>query len=270
MARIYEMMSGHRVEYPDPEPKLQRFLDRVHKVFQARDKTDDDLIALVYGRENPMLEGSNGWVTREVFDNPIYKMLGDLIVRKRIAMDGTDPDRLAAKYTLTVADVAAHKGVSEDAIRKAARESRLQSWVKGGAYFFEPRSIESVPLGTRGPMPKRIEPLSYRVGYDKASNAQLRLRTDPGGNQPDETDKSRPIKQSQTIYDGTVERWRRAAVFAAGSRGKARFFELEPSTEQDKLEFHGFYVRGKFRITRKLNNAKEARKAWDSFGGTRP
>jgi hypothetical protein len=266
MTRVHKTLSGHRVEYPDPDPKLGRFLDRVREAFQDPKKTDDDMIGLIYGRENPLLEATNGMVTREVFENPVYRVLSDLIVQKRVIMDGTDPERIAAKYTLTVADVAARKGVSEDAIRKAVRENRLLSWVKGGSYFFEPRSIEAVPLGTRGPMPKGIEPISYRVGYDKVTNAQLRLRTDPGGNQPEETEKSIPIRQYQTIHHGTVDRWRRAAVFAAGSRGSARFFELEPSSEPDELEFHGFYVRGKFRITRKLNNAREARKAWDSFG----
>ena len=269
MARIYQTLSGHRVEYPEPDLKVQAFLDRVQKVFHDREKTDDDMISLIYGKENPLLDATNGMVTREVFDNPVYAVFSDLIVRKRVAMEGTDPERLAARYTLTVADVAAHKGVSEDAIRKAVRERRLPSWVKGGSYFFEPRAIEGAVLGTRGPMPKGIAPIAYRVGYDEATESQLRLRTDPGGNQPDETDKSTPTSQSRTIYNGTVERWRRAAVFAAGGRGKARFFELEPSTQQESVEFQGFYVRGKFRITRKLNNAKEARKAWESFGRTR-
>jgi hypothetical protein len=223
------------------------------------------MIALVYGRENPLLEASGGMVTREVFENPVYRVLGDLIVRKRVEMDGMDPERLAAKYTLTVADVAAHKGVSEDAIRKAVRENRLPSWVKGGSYFFEQRSIEAVPLGTRGPMPKRIAPISFRVGYDKVTNTQMRLRTDPGGNQPEEVEESGAVMKYRGTYDGTVDRWRRAAVFTAGSRGSARFFELEPSTEPEKLEFHGFYVRGRFRIARKLNSARGARKAWDSF-----
>jgi hypothetical protein len=270
MARVHETISGHRVEYPDPDAKLERFLERAQKVLRDPRKTDDDMIALVYGRENPLLEATNGMVTREVFDNPVYRVLADFVVRKRIEMDDTNPDRLAAKYTLTVSDVAARKGVSEDAIRKAVRENRLPSWVKGGSYFFEPRSIEAVPLGTRGPMPKGIGPLSYRVGYDKATNTQMRLRTDPGGNEPEEANKSGAINQYQTLHEGTVDRWRRAVVFTATSRASARFFELEPSAEAEKLEFRGFYVRGKFRITRKLNNAKEARKAWESFGSSTP
>ena len=268
MARVHETISGHRVEYPDPDAKLERFLERAHKALRDPRKTDDDMIALIYGRENPLLEATNGMVTREVFDNPVYRVLADFVVRKRIEMDDTNPDRLAAKYTLTVSDVAARKGVSEDAIRKAVRENRLPSWVKGGSYFFEPRSIEGVPLGTRGPMPKGIGPLSYRVGYDKAKNTQMRLRTDPAGNEPEGLSGSGAINRYQTLHEGTVDRWRRAAVFTAGSGASARFFELEPSSEAEKLEFRGFYVRGKFRIARKLNNAKEARKAWESFGGS--
>lgn len=264
MPRIYEILEGHRIEYPDPEPKLERFLKRVQAVFDDPRKTDNDMIALIYGRENPLLEATNGMVTREVFDNPLYRVLGDLIVRKRVAMDGTDPERMAAMYTLTVADVAARKGVSEDAIRKAVREGRLSSWVKGGSYFFEARAIEAVPLGTRGPMPKGIEPLAYRIGYDHETKCLLRLRTEPGGKEPEVPDPS--LTKQSKVYDGAVERWRRAAVFTAGNRGSAKFFEIEPSAEEDELAFHGFFVRGKFRVARKLNNPREARKAWDSFG----
>src|SRR5262245_34917156 len=64
-------------------------------------------------------------------------------------------------------------------------------------------------------------------------SAGIGLRTDPGGNQPEEVEESGAVMKYRRTYDGTVDRWRRAAVFTAGSRGSARFFELEPSTEPE-------------------------------------
>jgi hypothetical protein len=113
----------------------------------------------VYGRENPLLEGGlfpgKGTVTREVLENPLYRVLADHLVRKRLALDGVDPKKLAGKFTLTVSDAAARKGVTPSAIRQAIHAGRLVSWVKNREYFLEPRALDSVDLGTPGRKPKR-------------------------------------------------------------------------------------------------------------------
>lgn len=256
--RIHETISGQEIKYPEPEPKLERFLKRVQALVDDRKATEDDLVALVYGQENPILDQTifpeRGAVTREVLDNPVYQVLTDQLARKRMAQTGTDPAKLAAKFTLTVNEAAERKGVSPDAIRKAIRDRRLPSWRKAGEYYLEPRSLDAIELGKRGPIPERISPLEYDAGYSPDLKAFLRLKSADGETPTDAVHNK-----------GSVARWRRAAVLTGGFGG-ARYFEIEPDpSAEEELKFQHYYVRGRFRIARKENNSKAAREAFEAF-----
>lgn len=268
MARIHETLSGQRIEYPDPDAKLDRFLKRVHDIVEDAAATEDTLVALVYGRENPILDHTifpeRGAVTKAVLDSPVYAVLSDLITRKRLQQDGGDAKKLGSKHTLTVSDAAARKGVSEDAIRKAIRERRLPAWKREGGYFLDPRSLDALELGGRGPVGAHVKPLAFRVGYDREHATTFKLVVD-GQPQPQGASEE-PVSQGRTKWDGKVERWRRAAIFT-GVGGKARFFELVPSTSVDAeaVKLDEFFVEGHFMVIRKENSAKAAREAWEAF-----
>lgn len=263
----YTTFSGQVIEYDDPEPKLERFLVRAQAMLNDRKASESDLTALIYSKENPLIDpaafAARAVVTPDVFAKPEYHVLADFIVRKRAQIDGTDPAKVAAKYTLSVAEAAKRKGVTEDGIRRAIRERRLPAWFKDGVPFIEPKTLDAVQLGKRGPI---VSPeLEFQVGYDADAKASFRLFVLPGGNQP-EANADEPVNQGQKIWRGKVAKWRRAAVLTGGF-GKQRFFEIVPSSEDDPeaVEFHGFYVRGKFSIIRKINNPQDARQAWAVF-----
>lgn len=266
----YTTLSGQVIEYADPPPALERFLYRAQALLNDRAAPEDELVALIYGRENPLLDQTlftaRGAVTPEVLAKPEYHILADFLARKRVQVEGKDPARMGAKYTLTVAEAAKRKGVTEDGIRKAIRARRLPAWIKDGEPYLEPKSLDAIELGTRGPVSKATEPLSFRVGFDKGSEASFRLRVAPGGDLPKVDPDESPVNQSKTVHDGEVKRWRKAAVLTGG-HGKLRFFEIVPSSEAspEPLEFHKFFVRGKFMIIRKENNPKRAREAWEAF-----
>jgi hypothetical protein len=59
-------------------------------------------------------------------------------------------------------------------------------------------------------------------------------------------------------------RWRRVALLS-GWKGNLRFFEIEPGDEPAEVEAGNLSVSGKFKIVRKVNNAREAQKAWLEF-----
>lgn len=258
MPPTYETLSGQRVEYTDPDPKLAKFLKRVQALFEDRKATDSDLVALIYGAENPLLAG--GLVTTETLDHPVYQVLADLIVRKRVVQDGVDVERMAKRYTLSVTEAAKLKGVTQDAIRKAARERRLPSWVKDGSYFFEPASLDAVEIGGRGPIAAaRTSALEYRTGYDEGHAAFLKLATQPGGEVV-------PGKEGST---GKIEKWRRVAVLTGGRNGRLRYFEIEPDpNHRGEVGFFNFFVRGGFKEVRRENGAQAAREAWEAFCST--
>lgn len=73
--------------------------------------------------------------------------------------------------------------------------------------------------------------------------------------------------------EAAMVRWRRVAV-RTGRAGATpddawtyRLFvlELDEGAQEQRIEFHGFYVRGKFRIVQKENNARRALDAWKAF-----
>jgi hypothetical protein len=259
MPRIHEALSGHRIEYPDPDPKLDKFLKRAQALVEDKRATENDLVALLYGRENPILDPTlfpeRGAVTADVLKNPVYHVLSDLLARKRANLEGQTAEQLGKRYTLTVAQAAGELGVTEDAINRGIRERRVPSWVKSGQRFLDPRTFPALKLGQRGPIPASTGPLDFNAGYDSEAGVYLRIKTPEG---------ERPADKSHPADDDEIHRWRRVGVLTGG-HGKIRFVVLEPATQEAEIKFHSFYVRGKFRVAGKLNNVKEARKAWESF-----
>jgi hypothetical protein len=255
---IHITISGHDIKYED-SPKLDRFLKRVQAMVDDKKATEDDLIALVYGPDNPILEQhalfpERGAVTKTVLENPVYRVLTDQLARKRFAQTGTDPAKVGAKFTLTVSEAAALKGVTQDAIRKAIRDWRLPSWKQDGEYYLEPKSLEAIELGKRGPMPEHVEPLKYSIGFDSDLNVFMRIKGPSG-----------ELSTNEAEQRGTLSRWRRVAILTGGA-GKLRMVVLEPGDElATPYQFHDYAVRGKFKIVRKVNGSAEARTAWEMF-----
>lgn len=68
-----------------------------------------------------------------------------------------------------------------------------------------------------------------------------------------------------------VPTFRRAAIYMTGRRSEGRklgrllVIEPAPEDEPSEYEFHGFYVRGRFRIVDKINQHSDAHHAWQAF-----
>jgi hypothetical protein len=263
----HHTLTGHVVTYDPPAPEVERFLQRVQALVDDPKATEDDVVSLIYGQENPILDRSlfptRGAVTAAVLANPVYHVLTDLLNRKHLLVTKTPAERVAARFKLSVQEAAELKHVSEDAIRKAAAQNRIPSWKRDGSYFFEPKSLEAAELGTRGPVARATEPLEFSYGYSNADSTFLKVKC--SGDKVEEID---PLKHrgagGVSCLSLTVDRWRRVAVLTGG-RSKLRMFVLVPSTEQNEIPWEGFYVRGKFSIEKKINNPKAAREAWDTF-----
>lgn len=263
MPRIHETISGHRIEYADPPSKLAKLLERLVAMLDDDKVSEDEMIALTYGRDNPLLDQTvfpeRGAVTKEVLEDPTYQVLTDLLTRKSFKVRGVDPAKVAERYTLTVADAATRLGVHETAIRQAIKARRVPSWVKDGRYFLEAKSLDKIRVGSRGPVPASIEPLSYEIGNDAKKHAQLRIRFD---------DREELAELKNRVAGerkrGEQSRWRRCSVLSGAPDGKLRYFVLEPGTKENEIKNADFFVRGKFKIVEKVNNPKRARERWGS------
>jgi excisionase family DNA binding protein len=153
----YTTLSGHQIEY-DAAPKLARFIGELEAMCRSAGETEDAMIARVYSVDNPIMDTQaipgRGAVTAKVLANPAYRVMTDLIFRKRVAEQGVDVEKLAGRYTLSVPQVAERLGVHVSAVRQAIEAGRIGAWVKYGRTYVDPAALASFRLSPRGPKPK--------------------------------------------------------------------------------------------------------------------
>lgn len=154
MKRSYTTVMGHEIRL-DVAPKVAAFLGRMELLAGDRATTEQTMIGVAYSTENPMLDQSpfpgRGGITKEVLADPAYRVMTDLLFRKRIAERKIDIEKIAARYTMTIAEAAAERGVHESAIRQAIASVRLASWYRDGRHYLDPRAVRALEVGTRAP-----------------------------------------------------------------------------------------------------------------------
>jgi excisionase family DNA binding protein len=256
--KTHVAVTGIEIEY-DPDPQTEAFLAEVARRVANPKLKENDIIGFAYGPENPILfQEPNGrsLVTRAVLDNPSYRVLGDLLFRKRIAQFGKTPEQIADSYTLTVTEAAERLGLTPDAVRKQIREHKLSAWKKGDEYFLDPKLLELVQKGAeRGPTSPL---LGLHCAAGKGDKAFFFVKA-PG--------RTEPIghKGNELV---TIRKWRSVGIYSGGD-GRSRFIEIENNPQArespEHVGFREWTVDGPFRVVRKVNNAAEARKAWEAF-----
>jgi len=269
-------LTGHRVELEDPKPDVVAFLERLEGMVADPKATEDDLIAVAYGRDNPILDHSifpaRGAVTAAVLADPAYRVMTDLLFRKRVAQDRVDVETLAAEYTLTVGEAAARLGVHENAVRQAIAAQRLPSWMKGGRHYLHPRSVDAFQLAPRG-LRGQEERLAREAAEAAAADETTWLAVCVGGADGLSLRLApRPVLQDQEkvgrhgVKGRIAAGWQRLAVLTNGDRG-SRLFVIEPApgAEPERIEWGTFYVAGLFRVVERINNTRAARKRFEAW-----
>jgi excisionase family DNA binding protein len=249
----YTTVSGEIIEYA-ATPEVAAFLARVSEATNDPRVGNAELTDLIYGRENPiMVQGvlpNHGMVTREVFENPVYRVLTDHMQRKLVQRGIVAP--APRGQDLTVPEVAKRIGVNESAVRQAIAAGRLTAEKRGGSYFIKPEDLEAFRVTRRGPKPRSV---TLRLGSRQGESCRVRVL---GGELVQTAKKA-------GIIDGTVERFERIAIISGRKEGDDyRAFILEPSAEENELRLGEFFVRGHFVVAQKENNARRARDLWDS------
>jgi excisionase family DNA binding protein len=155
-------LTGHAIEF-EAGGTFRAFLARLHGMLDDARVTDQEMIGVAYGRENPVLDHAffpgRGCVTREVLEDPRYAVVADLLARKNVAVARLSIESLAEQYSLSVAQAAERIGVHESAVRQAIAARRLPSWLKAGRHHLAPSAVDAFALATggkrRGPQPAR-------------------------------------------------------------------------------------------------------------------
>lgn len=77
-------------------------------------------------------------------------------------------------------------------------------------------------------------------------------------------------REGDDVLEATVSAFRRAAVLTTttgAGKQSVRLFVIEPADEEAELLLGELFVRGRFRVVEKVNNARRAEEAWRGFVG---
>lgn len=153
----YTTLAGETVEYRRPEPALAAFLARVVDAAHDPGVTESAMIDLLYGPENPLLDTSiipgRGVVTKAAFEHPVYRVLQDLLGRKRVQVGTLDLAASDARHTVSVTEAAERLGVHPSAVRQALQTGRLAGRKVGGTWLTTEEALASFRVVRRGPRP---------------------------------------------------------------------------------------------------------------------
>jgi|SRR5262245_1936193 len=151
----YTALSGETIRFPDPDPVTADFLARARVAASDLTVSINDMIELVYGPDNPLLDKTilpgRPMVTKAVFVNPVYHVLADLIGVKRVQLGLLDMAAARAAYTLSVPEAAKRLGITPAAVRAAITGKRLGAIYENGQWWLRPESVASYKVSNRGP-----------------------------------------------------------------------------------------------------------------------
>lgn len=263
----YTTTSGEVIEYPAPAADVARYLARVIDAANDPRVTENDLVELVYSKDNPIMNTTlfpgRGAVTKEVFANPVYHVMHDLLFSKRLLVEHGERTGAVVRG-LSVTEAAEQLGMSPSAVRQAVRRGDLEATKVRGAHSIDPASIVTY----RGRV-KRRGPRG--AGAPDELGPALRIRT---GNEPEHSfrvkalgveviEKTR-LENGGRMTTAVVPSFERAAVVFSGKEMN-RMFVLEPADELDSFDFGSFRIEGRYRVVEKINGGASAAKAWKTF-----
>lgn len=249
----YTTINGETLTYEAPGGALAAFLERVQAAANEPTVSENDMIALIYGRENPLLDHAmlpgRSMVTAAAFERPEYRVMTDLLGRKRIALGLLDVEKARARYTLSPAEAAERLGIHVSAVRQAIANHRLAAWFEDGRAYLDPLSVDSFQLARRGPSPR----LEIRSG--SAPGFSFRFKA------PTQLEDS---KKEGAYRTGVLPQWKSVAILF-GTDADYRFFSLEPGGKEQEIQAGGCYVRGRFTVVERINNPRKAQEAFAAF-----
>lgn len=254
---VHTATTGERIEYT-ASPPLADFFARAR--IAAADPTVGiaAMVELLYGEENPLLTRGvlpgRGYVTREVLEDPAYRVMLDLLDQKRVQARTLDPGAAVEAHTVSVADAAKQLGISGSAVRQAIAAGRLPAVKISGQHWMQPAAIASYRVTRRGPPPAEARAPALRVTVGTEGNGVLQVRHDGVMDS---------VQGTAGVAIGEITGWTWCVVkLARKDRGSMRLLFLEPGQEAAELTLGSLSVRGRFRVARRVNNAKAAAEAW--------
>lgn len=267
MRTTHTLLSGEQIEY-EAAPELADFFARAAVAAHDPTVSVGQMVELLYGEENPLLVKGvfpgRGFVTPEVLTNPAYRVMLDLLDQKRVQAGALNLEAARANHhahSMSVPDAAAQLGISPSAVRQAIAGGRLRAVRRSGQHWLRPDDVAAYKVSRRGPPRSTVPELEVRIGSEDGCGLHLDV--------VDGDLEARREAPGSSVQAGRVREWQRLLVKTVYKPANSvRYFELEPDTgDVQELQVGGLYVRGRFKVARKINNRTAALEAWKARRG---
>lgn len=262
----HRTLAGDELEYPEPDGELAPFLERVREAAGDPAIATVAMVELIYGADNPLLAPRSsspvalphrGTATAQTWANPVWHVMLDLLEAKRIAV-------VEATASLRLEEAGELLNLTPDAVRKAVLVENLTGEKRGNRWYVTPGSVATYRdrVLRRGRRP--ATPLRYRCG--SASDYGMDVKT------AEEPRFVRRVRKGVTEFE--LDDFERVLVRLRRKRAdgtktqRVLVLEADPTVEPFRFRWPttgaapGFFVEGRFRDVKKVNNPAEARAAW--------
>jgi hypothetical protein len=150
----YQLLSGETIEYEIKDPLVRDYLGQIQSAANDPQVSMNEMIALVYNVANPVLDKNlvpgRAMVTPEIFANPVYRVMADLVWQKQFQQPGFDIEKANAQFTLTVPQAAKRLGITPASVRAAITAKKISAILRNGQWWIHPNSIASYKVSNRG------------------------------------------------------------------------------------------------------------------------
>src|SRR5438874_11520152 len=88
----YRTLDGKLIDLSALTPEEKEFFDLCYAAFRSQEMHFYDFINLINSVQNPLLRPTGGFVTREVWDHPLWQAIRDLEDRVGLIQDELAPE----------------------------------------------------------------------------------------------------------------------------------------------------------------------------------
>ena len=150
----YTTVYNRTIDWSDPSPAEEAFLNQLEAALGDDRVTPEQMLALVYGPENPMLDHDiypgQPLVTKATLDNLLFKVCIDYLTRKDLRLGRLDLEEIHAAYTVDVPTAAEQLGVSPQAVRAGIDSFKYNALFARGQWWMRPETVASLRLSRAG------------------------------------------------------------------------------------------------------------------------
>lgn len=264
---VYITQNGHEIEYDKFSKAEDAFLLKAKEAVVSEDVSTNQMIALVYGPDNPVLDYSQGTpnVTATVLAHPLYRILSDLIGVKRVALGELDLDKAHARYTIDVPSASQKLGITPQAIRAAIDANRLPGLYRKGQWWLTQESIDNYQVSNRPGRPPSVrkQPAQIEDGLIHHGVSAV-TGSEAGASLSVRVDKPLIIedREQNKVHGRFPDGWKVALIKTTTEAGTRAILIKSVKGKQKEIRHYGLFVNGEFQVIKNFNKTVDANRVW--------